>query len=160
MDFSPPTLLLFQVVALQPGRHIGFSWTSQLLSAKSPLGALRCLCTSLLKQRVSSNPGVLKEEFRMSSPRHTILFSPKRKTLSVLHTSFWSSRRSSYQLPVFSRRITTAYCFLVPPKQFDFFFGFFTKEKPLQGLQLSWHPSVLTKRPFFPWQSFPAPFCL
>lgn len=94
------------------------------------------------------------------APGTLYFFSPQRRTLPVLHTSFWSSRSSSCPLPVFSRWITTACCFLVPPKQFEFFFGFFTRQKPLQGLQLSWHPSVLTERPFFPRQSFPAPFCL
>lgn len=121
-----------------------------------PLGTPCHHRTSLLRQQTSSNPVVLKLEFRGPSPRHTVLLSPQRKTLRVLHTSFWSSRRSSCQCPVFSRRTTTAYCFLIPPKQFDLFFGFFTREKPLQGLQLSWHPSVLTERPFFPLAVLPS----
>lgn len=125
------------------------SWGLQLLSEKSPLVAP---CTSLLEQRSSSNPAVLKEEFRWPSPKAHCGFSSKRKTLSVLYTSFWCSRRFSCQLPAFSRSVATGYYFLMSPKLLDFFSGFFTKKNPLQDLQLSWHPSVLTERLclFFP----------
>lgn len=56
---------------------------------------------------------------------YTFFFFPKKKTLPVLHTSFLSSRRSSCHLPVLSRWITTACCFLMPPKLFDFFLWLF-----------------------------------
>lgn len=122
------------------------------LFEKSPLVAPCSLCTSLLKKHSSSNPLVLKEEFRWPSPKAHYVFSSKRKTISVLYTSFWCFRRFSCQLPAFSRSVATDYCFLMSPKLFDFFSVFFTKENPLQDLQLSWHPSVLTERLclFFP----------
>lgn len=141
VDFFLPALLAFQVIALQPGMCAGSSWTPQLLSAKSPLGSPCHIHASLLKQQLSSNPVIQKKKFRGPSIRHSILL-PKRKTLPVLHISFWSSSS-------LCRWVTRAYCFRVPPKQFDFSFGFFTREKYSQGLQCSWHPSALTKRPFF-----------
>lgn len=120
----------------------GSSWTSEFLSAKCPLGSPCHLHSSHLKQELSYNPVIQKQKKKFRGPASGTHF-PKRKTLPVLCISSWSSWR-------LSRWVTGACSFLMPPKLLDFSFGVFAREKLLQGLQCSWHPSSLTKRPFSP----------
>lgn len=93
-----------------------------------------------------------KKKFRGPSIRHSTLF-PKRKTLPVLHISFWSSWR-------LSGRVTRAYCFLVPPKLFDFSFGFFYQREAFERLPVFLASLSFDQKAFFPQQSLPVLFCL
>lgn len=134
MDFSLPAFLPLWFMAWQLEMCTGSSCTSQLPSQSLPRGHHVAFAPLSSGHRQALTRWCYKRNSGGPAPGTLHLFSPKKKALPVLHTSFWSSMRSSCQLPVLSRWMTTACCFLVPPKLFDFFLWLFYRREAFTRL--------------------------